>query len=73
MKRSEREFRKYFPDVAPLSSDYLYNSERVSVFSFLPWSSNLYSFSIAFREIVGIIWYRIIGITHEGHLPESAF
>ena len=61
MKRSEREFRKYFPDVAPLPSDYLYNSERVSVFSFLPQSSNLYRFSIAFREIVGIIWYRILG------------
>src|SRR3989338_482424 len=58
MKRSEREFRKYFSDIVPLSSDYLYNSKPVSAFTFLPQSGNLNKFSIAFHELVGILCYR---------------
>lgn len=68
MKRSEREFRKYFSNVEPLPSDYLYSSPALSIFTFLPQSGNLYKFSIAFREIIGITWYRI-RIVYEDTLP----
>lgn len=59
MQRSEREFRKYFFNVVPLPSDYLYTSASLSIFTFLPKSASLYKFSIALREIVGIAWYKI--------------
>ena len=61
MKRSEREFRKYFSNVIPLPSDYLYSSPPLSIFTFIPGSGNLYKFSIIIREIAGIAWYRIKG------------
>jgi uncharacterized SAM-binding protein YcdF (DUF218 family) len=61
MKRSEREFKKYFVNVIPLPSDYLYSSPRLSIFAFMPGSGNLYKCSIAMREIVGITWYRLRG------------
>lgn len=61
MKRSEREFRKYFSNIIPLPSDYLYSSIKLSIFTFLPRSGNLYKFAIAFNEIIGIGWYRIKG------------
>lgn len=59
MKRSEREFRKYFSYVIPLPSDYLYSSSSLSIITFLPRSGNLHKFSIALREMIGIAWYRI--------------
>lgn len=60
MKRSEREFRKYFRNVNPLPSDYLYSTPTAPlVFSFIPNSGSLHKTSIAFHEIIGIIWYRI--------------
>ena len=61
MKRSEREFRKYYPNVIPLPSDYLYSSPPLSIITFLPGSGNLCKFSTAFREMIGIGWYRIKG------------
>lgn len=61
MKRSEREFSKYFPNIVPLPSDYLYSPHPLSVYSFLPSSDNLLRFSISSREIAGIIWYKIRG------------
>jgi len=59
MKRAEREIRKYFRNVEPLPSDYLYSSRPLSVFSFLPHSSRLNTFATAFREMIGNIWYRM--------------
>lgn len=61
MRRSEREFIKYFSHVTPLPSDYLYSSPSLSLFTFLPGSKNLYKFSTALHEIVGISWYKIKG------------
>jgi len=61
MKRSEREFRKYFPNVIPLPSDYLYSSSPLSIMTFIPSSGNLYKFSTVFREMIGVGWYRIKG------------
>ena len=59
MKRSEREFKKYFHNVIPLPSDYLYSSSRLSIIAFMPRTYNLYRSSIALHEMIGIIWYRI--------------
>jgi len=61
MKRSEREFRKYFSQVIPLPSDYLYSSSSLSIITFLPRSDNLYKFSTALHEMIGVAWYRIKG------------
>jgi uncharacterized SAM-binding protein YcdF (DUF218 family) len=59
MKRSEREFKKYFPYVIPLPSDYLYSPSQSLLFKFLPSSSCLYKTSTAFREIIALTWYKI--------------
>lgn len=61
MKRSEREFRKYFFHVIPLPSDYLYSLSPLSIMTFWPSSDNLHKFSTVFHEIIGIGWYRIKG------------
>lgn len=61
MKRSEREFKKYFSNIVALPSDYLYSSPKLSIVTFMPRSGNLNKLSIAFRELVGILWYGIKG------------
>lgn len=59
MKRSLREFRKYFKEVKPLPSGFFYSPSPVSIFTFMPNSFNLYRSSVAISEIIGNIWYRI--------------
>lgn len=60
MKRSEREFKKYFNNVSPLPASYLYSSTSVnSVLKYIPQSEELYKTSIALKEIVGQLWYII--------------
>lgn len=61
MKRSVHEFRKYFRNIAPLPTDYLYSSAQLSLTSFIPKSVNLYKFSTALREMIGQTWYRARG------------
>lgn len=60
MKRSEREFKKYFDNVAPLPAHYLYASPSGnSVIRYMPQSERLYRTAIAFREIIAQLWYRL--------------
>jgi uncharacterized SAM-binding protein YcdF (DUF218 family) len=60
MKRSEREFKKYFHNVLPLPAHYLYSSPgRNSVIKYMPQSEELYKTSIAFKEIIGQLWYSL--------------
>ena len=60
MKRSEREFKKYFNNVLPLPAHYLYSSPMGNaVIRYMPQSEELYKTSIAFKEIIGQLWYRI--------------
>lgn len=59
MRRSEREFRKYFPNVIALPSDYLYSSPKLSIVTFMPRSGNLYKFATVLNEMTGNVWYRI--------------
>lgn len=59
MKRSEREFRKYFDHVAPLPAHFLYASTTGNiVMRYLPQSAELYKTSIALKEIIAQWWYR---------------
>lgn len=61
MRRSEKEFKKIFPNIVPLPSDYLFSSQSLSFYSILPLSENLVRFKIAFRELIGIGWYALRG------------
>lgn len=58
MKRSYRVFSKYFKNIVPFPSDY-YSKPSLSISTFIPSSINLYRSSIAIRELVGNLWYRI--------------
>jgi uncharacterized SAM-binding protein YcdF (DUF218 family) len=60
MKRSEREFKKYFDQVTPLPAHYLYSSPTGNiVIRYMPQSGELYKTSIALREIIAQVWYSI--------------
>lgn len=60
MKRSEREFEKYFNKVMPLPAHYLYESPRGNVvIRYIPQSKELYKTSVAFKEIIAQLWYRV--------------
>jgi len=60
MKRSEREFKKYFKNVLPLPAHYLYSSPAGNaVLRYMPQSEELYKTSVAFREIIAQLWYRL--------------
>jgi uncharacterized SAM-binding protein YcdF (DUF218 family) len=60
MKRSEREFKKYFNNVVPLPAHYLYSSPTGNpVIRYMPQSEELYKTSLAFKEIVAQLWYRL--------------
>lgn len=59
MKRSIREFNKYFNNIIPLPSEFYYYPLQSSIFNFVPSSPHLYRSSVAAREFVGILWYKI--------------
>lgn len=60
MKRSEHEFKKYFNNVLPLPAHYLYSSPGGNVvIRYMPQSEELYKTSLAFKELVAQLWYRL--------------
>ncbi len=60
MKRSEKEFRKYFRNVLPLPTGYLYASPAgTAAVRYIPQSRWLYNNALVFHEFVGNVWYRI--------------
>jgi uncharacterized SAM-binding protein YcdF (DUF218 family) len=60
MKRSEREFRKYFKNVVPMPSDYLYStSTGPFIFHLIPNTESLRKTSLVLSAIVGLSWYRM--------------
>jgi uncharacterized SAM-binding protein YcdF (DUF218 family) len=60
MKRSEREFRRYFHNIRPLPSEFLYSTvQSPIIFSFIPNSGSLYKTSTALNEIIGLGWYTL--------------
>jgi uncharacterized SAM-binding protein YcdF (DUF218 family) len=65
MKRSEREFKKYFNNVFALPANYFYSSrEGNSVVKYMPQSEELYKTSIALKEIIGQLWYSMKDLTN---------
>jgi len=63
MKRSEREFKKYFNNVSPLPADYLYSSPMGNpVIRYIPQSEALYKTQTSFQEIVARSWYLVKGL-----------
>lgn len=60
LKRSEKEFKKYFSHVMPLPADYLYSSPAgPSALRFIPQTESLVKTKIALHEICGQWWYWI--------------
>jgi len=60
MKRSEREFKKYFSNVFPMPSHYLFASPSgTAAVRFIPQSQPLANNALILREYVGAFWYRI--------------
>jgi uncharacterized SAM-binding protein YcdF (DUF218 family) len=60
MKRSEKEFRKYFSDVLPLPAGYLYASPAgTPAVRYIPQSQWLYNNTVILHEYVGQLWYSI--------------
>ncbi len=60
MKRSEREFKKYFNNISPLPASYFYSSANGNyVLKYIPQTEELYKTSIALKEIAGQLWYII--------------
>ncbi|MEN6489271.1 MAG: YdcF family protein [Smithella sp.] len=63
MKRSEREFKKYFKNVMPLPASYLYSSAtEKNVLKYIPQTTVLNATATSLRERISSIWYEIKGI-----------
>lgn len=63
MKRSEKEFKKYFRNVVPLPASYLYASPaKRNALQYIPQTDVLNATATALREFVGLIWYEMKGI-----------
>jgi uncharacterized SAM-binding protein YcdF (DUF218 family) len=60
MQRSEKVVKKFFPNVRPLPSSYLYQSPSgTAAVRYIPQSQSLFCNTLIFREYVGQIWYSI--------------
>ncbi|MBF0542359.1 MAG: YdcF family protein [Nitrospirae bacterium] len=60
MKRSVREFNKYFKNVIPIPSEFIYNELYFyNIEGYIPTSYNLNKSSIAIKELIGNLWYII--------------
>ena len=62
MKRSEKEFKKYFRNVVPLLASYSYSPPgEKNVLKYIPQTAALNATATALREVIGSIWYAIKG------------
>ena len=63
MKRSEREFKKYFSNIVPLPASYSYSSPlKRNIRQYIPQTGALNTTAAALREIIGSIWYELKNI-----------
>ena len=58
MKRSFMVFSKYFSNLVPLPTTYIYSSGEITFTSFIPSTRNLYLSSQLLYEILGLFWYQ---------------
>lgn len=59
MKRAMMLFKRHFEDITPYPAGYRTARAEYDVLSFLPSASNLYDISLALKEYMGIIFYKI--------------
>jgi uncharacterized SAM-binding protein YcdF (DUF218 family) len=59
MKRSVMLFSKHFQVIVPCPAGFKAGSAHYNVLSFLPDASNMYEVALAFKEYLGILFYRI--------------
>jgi len=60
MRRSEREFKRYFKNVLPLPASYSYASPSGrNILKYIPQASALNETTNALREFIGSFWYEI--------------
>jgi len=58
MKRSEKAFKKFFKNVMPLPSSFLYASlSKIPIIRYIPQSHHLSNNTLVLHEYVGQIWY----------------
>jgi len=66
MKRSQRQFRKYFNNVLALPTGYLYASPAgTAAVRYIPHSRWLYNNALVFHEFLGQMWYSIKTVNSE--------
>jgi uncharacterized SAM-binding protein YcdF (DUF218 family) len=59
MKRSHLLFSRHFHEVIPYSAGYLASGVGYDVLSFLPSAAALADLSVAMKEYMGIVFYKI--------------
>ena len=59
MKRSKMLFDKHFKEVLPFPTGYKSSRMKYDIFSYLPNAGNTAVISIAIKEYLGIIFYKI--------------
>lgn len=59
MHRSMKIFRKFFPNIKIIPSDFIYSHKKISILSFIPKTNNLYNFNKIVHEIIGLFWYNL--------------
>jgi len=60
MKRSEKEFKKYFKNIIVLPASYSYSSpDEKDVLKYIPQTAALNSTATSLREFIGALWYEI--------------
>lgn len=63
MRRSEREFKRYFKNVLPLPASYSYSSSSGRrVLKYIPQAETLNATTVTLREFIGSFWYEIRNI-----------
>ncbi len=64
LKRTEKEFKKYFNNVVPFPANYYYTSSAENIFAkYIPDTRSLYKTSLALKEIAGQLWYSVKSLT----------
>lgn len=63
MKRSEREFKKYFRNVVPFPASYSYSlTNEKNILKYVPQEAALNGTATMLREFIGSVWYEIKGM-----------
>ncbi len=59
MKRSKMLFDKHFKEILPFPAGYKTSKTKYDIYSYMPNAANLFAISIAIKEYLGIVFYKI--------------